>query len=238
MIDITGYITKTGGENGFNIKVTSDNIEYPPNNDIQVSKEVEVHINRYHYPSDNADTFERVSDTDNYRRDLIDTCRSLSRALRPGDRVKCSVFIVEEEIRNGAYAFVINTNRRDIQSYADFPLWLCPYGDRFERLEVDTPETLKFRRQNYYADINLKKCEKITGETWTYRSKKWVNKHPIRTFPRIWGIRFRTAVSKLWGKLRKENNLTIVLIITNIISIIGNIILTWLLFFKNLGQGT
>ena len=87
MIDIIGYITKTLSEKGFKIKVTSDNVEYPANNDIQDSKEVEVHINRYHYPSDNADTFERVSGTDDYRRDLIDTHRSLSRALRPGDRV-------------------------------------------------------------------------------------------------------------------------------------------------------
>ena len=48
MIDIIGYITKTLSEKGFKIKVTSDNVEYPANNDIQDSKEVEVHINRYH----------------------------------------------------------------------------------------------------------------------------------------------------------------------------------------------
>ena len=93
-------------------------------------------------------------------------------------------------MRNGAQVFVINTNRRDIQSYADFPLWLCSYSDHFKRLEVDTPETLKFRKQNYYTNINQKKCEEITGSTFNnYSNKWWINKHPKLIFPMIWGVR-------------------------------------------------
>ena len=236
MIDIIGYITKTLGENGFVIKVTSDKIEYQFN-DIHVSKEVEVHIDKYRYPSDNTDTFEKISGKDDYRRDLIDTYRSLSRALRPGDRVKCSVFIVEKEKRNGVETSVINTNRRDRQFYAEFPLWLCPYENLFERLEVDTPETIKFRKQNYYQYRNQEKLAKITDDEWNdYRNEPWINKHPIRIFPRIWRIRFRTAVSNLWERLTGQENLLKVSLIANIIlafiTAISVALNIWLLFFK------
>ena len=218
LIDIVGYVTKTNGANGFTIKVTSDKIDYPPGNDIQVSKEVEVHIDQYRYPVDNDNVFERVSGRDDYRSSLIDTHRSLSNALRPGDRLKCSVFIVEREMRNGVEVYVINTNRKDIQSYADFPLWLCPYDNRFERLEFDTPDTIKFRKQNYYTNINQKKCEKITGSEWyKYRDKPWINKHPIRTFPRIWGIQVKTTVSNLWKILMERDRLMAILLFTSIL---------------------
>ena len=131
MIDIVGYVTKTRGESGFMIKVTSDKIEYPPFNNVQILKEVEVHIDKYRYPDDNDTVFKRVSGQNDSRRDLIDKCRSLSDALKLGDRVKCSVCIVETEIRNGQEAYVINRNRNDIETYAKFPLWLYPNKDSF-----------------------------------------------------------------------------------------------------------
>ena len=219
LINITGYITKTNGENGFTIKITSDDTGYPSDNNIHVSKEVEVHIDRHRYPANNDNVFERLSGSDDSRRNLIDKYRSLSGALRLGDRVKCSVFIVENEMRNG---YVINTNRKDIQSYADFPLWLCPYDDLFERLEYDSRESLKFRKQWRYTCINRKKCEEITGSQWNdYRKKPWINKHPIRTFPRIWGIRFRKTVSNL---LSKTSTINIIGIVLGIIGIVATII--------------
>ena len=238
LINITGYITKTNGENGFTIKITSDDTGYQSDNNIHVSKEVEVRIDRHRYPANNDNVFERLSGSDDYRRNLIDKYRSLSGALRLGDRVKCSVYIVENEMRNGFETYVINTNRKDIQSYADFPLWLCPYDDFFERLEFDTLDTIKFRKQNYYTNINQKKCKEITGSEWNdYRNKWWINKNPKIIFPRIWGIRFRKAVSNLWERLTGQETLLKVSLIANIIlafiTAISVALNIWLLFFKN-----
>ena len=229
LIDIVGYVTKTNGENGFTIKVTSENTGYPPLNNIQASKEVEVRIDKYRYPADNDNVFERVSGTDNYGRDRIDKCCSLSDALRPGDRVKCSVYIVEKEKRNGGEVYVINTNRMAIQSYADFPLWLCPHEGFFQRLEVDSWESLKFRKQWFYTCINREKLKKITGSTWNdYRSKPWINKRPIRTFPRIWWIQVKTTVSNLWKRITGQENSIAISVIgcaaTIVIGIIGIVV--------------
>lgn len=240
MIDIVGYITKTNGERGFTIKVTSEKTDFSSFTDIHDSKEVDVYIDGYRYPHDSDDIFTPVSKQDNYRRDLIKKHRSLSDALRPGDRVKCSVYIVEKQKRDGVEAPVINNNRKDIQSYEDFPLWLCPYGNFFERLDIDTPETIKFRKQNYYRNKNWKKCEEITGDEWNgYRDKPWINRHPIRTLPRMWGIQVKTTISNLWNRFTRQENLpkasliaNIILAFTTTISIAVNIILAWLLFSK------
>ena len=233
MIDIIGYVTKLHGKNGFEIKVTSDKVQHLSFSDIQVSKEVRVFIDRYHYPSDDDSEFEKITGEGEYRRDKINNSRSLSNALRKGDRVECSVFIVESETRNRVETHKIKRNRKDIETYADFPLWLYPDpdSDHFKRLEVDSRESLKFRKQWRYTCINREKYEKITGSKWNdYRNKGWINKHTIRTFPRIWGIRFRTAVSKLRKGFTKQENLTKISII---ISIILALITIWSLFFKN-----
>ena len=235
MIDITGYITKASSENGFTIKVTSAEIQYPSHNDVHVLKEVEVHIAKYLYPSDDTNAFERVSVRNDYRKDLIDKCRSLSNALRPGDRVKCSVFIVEKQKLNGVETAVINTNRRDIQSYADFPLWLCPYDNRFERLEVDTPDTIKFRKQWSYTCINREKCAEIVGSTFNnYSNKWWINKHPKLIFPMIWGVRFRTVTARLWEYYKDPKNTTITRIIATVSPLIAfaSLILNVWLFLR------
>lgn len=224
MINIVGYITKTNGERGFTIKVTSEQTDFSPSTDIHDSKEVDVYIDEYRYPHDSDDIFERVAEKDNYRRDLIKKHCSLSGALRPGDRVKCSVYIVEKKKRNGVEVYVINDNRKDVQSYADFPLWLCPYDGFFERLEVDTPETIKFRKQNYYRHKNWKKCEEITGDKWNdYRNKPWINKNPKIIFPILWWVRVKIAVSRFTGQVKDK--LTAINTIVTVIGIVVAIII-------------
>ncbi len=130
MIEITGYITEEIGKDGFMIKITSDAVPRLSLRNIQVSKEVVVFINEYHYPADFENIFEGVTTGENRRR-KIEESRSLSDALRPGDRVECVVYIVEEETHNGVGIHRINSNRRDLQDYADFHLWLYPNTDHF-----------------------------------------------------------------------------------------------------------
>lgn len=231
LIDIIGYVTGLHGESGFEIKVTSDKVTNLSFSDIQVSKEVRIWINAYRYPSDDGSEFKLTTIEDKYERDKINKFRSLSNALRMGDQVKCSVCIVEQEVRNGVETYVINYRRKDIETYADFDLWLCPYDDCFERLEGDSQESLKFRKQWLYTCINREKHEKITGDTlYEYRDKGWIRKHPNIVSPILWWIRFKTAISKLRKGFTQQENLTKISIIINIILALITI---WSLFFKN-----
>ena len=239
-IDIAGYVTKPLVNYHFTINVTSDRVERPSLSfsDIQVEKEVTIFISPGHYPTDYHSEFETITKEDKYHRDKINKCSSLGSALKIGDRVKCSVFIVEGDTHNGVTTQKINKNRNDIETYAKFPLWLYPDDDFFKRLEVDSQKSLKFRKQWFYTHRNWGKWEKITGGEWNdYKKKPWINKHPIRTFPRIWGIRFRTAVSNLWERLTGQETLLKVSLIANIIlafiTTISVALNIWLLFFKN-----
>ena len=201
LIDIIGYVTKLHGNNGFEIKVTSDSVERLSLSNLQVSKEVRIWIYAYHYPSEDGSEFKLTTVEDKHERDQINKFRSLSNTLRMGDQVKCFVCIVEQEVRNGAKTYVINYRRKDIETYADFDLWLCPYDDFFERLEVDSRESLKFRKQWRYTCINREKCAEITGSTWNdYRKKWWINKNPTIILPIIWWIQVKTTVSNLWKR--------------------------------------
>ena len=238
LIDIIGYVTELHGENGFKIKVTSDRVVSRSFSDLQVSKEVRIWINAYRYPSDNSSEFKLTTVEDKYHRDKINKSRSLSNALRMGDPVKCSVFVVEQETRNEVETYVINYRPKDIKTYADFDLWLCPNDSCLERLEADSRESLKFRKQWRYTCINRRKCTKITGSTWNdYRNKPWINKHPIRTFLRIWWIQVKTTTSNIWKRLTKQENLLKTSLIANIIlafiTAISVTIAIWSLFFKN-----
>lgn len=232
MIDIIGYVTQTHGKDGFTIKVTCDAVQSLSFRNIQISREVRVFMRPY-YPSETNNVFQEIpiSQWDNPRNREIDESRSISNALRMGDRVKCSVFIVETETHNRQEIFVINRNRKDIEAYADFPLWLYPDPQLFKRLEVDSRESLKFRKQWFYTCLNRGKCEEITGDKWNkYRDKPWINKHPIRTFPRICWIRFKTAVANLWKRIAGEgkNKLAIIsLVATILFGIIGIVVAIW-----------
>ena len=102
-----------------------------------------------------------------------------------------------------------------------------PMTSFFERLEVDTPQTLKFRKQNYYMDINKTKYEKITGNR--YQNKWWMNKNPQIIFPILGWIRIKTRASNLWKRFGEQDNLLKASIIINIIL---SLITIWSLFFK------
>ncbi len=207
IIDITGYVTELHGENGFQIKVTSDRVYSRSLTDLQVSKEVRVVINPNHYPSDNGSEFKLITAKDKDHRDRINKFRSLSNALRMGDQVNCTVFIVEREARNEVETYVINNRPTDIKTYADFDLWLCPYNKCLERLEVDSQESLKFRKQWFYTCRNREKCKKITGSEWNdYRDKWWINKNPTIILPILWWIQVKTTVSNLWGRFTGREN--------------------------------
>ena len=69
-------------------------------------------------------------------------------------------------------------------TYTRYPLWLYQNTESFKRLDVDTPETLKYRRRNYYLDRNRNTCVKITGASFQKHNKSWwINKHPLIVVP-------------------------------------------------------
>ena len=236
LIDIVGYVTELHGKSGFKIKVTSDKVSYLSVRDIQVSKEVRIFIKPYLYPSNDESEFRKITQRDDPRIDKINEYCSLSDALKPGDRVKCSVYMVETEIRNGQEIYTINNRRRYIKTYPDFDLWLCFYDSCLKRLEADSKESLKFRKQWHYTCRNRGKYKKITGDTlYGYRDKKWVNKNPKIISPILWGIRFRTAATKLWKYYKDPKNTTITRIIATIsplIALASLILNIWLFFFR------
>ena len=230
MIEINGYVTETHGKARFTIKIMNDNVEDEKGNHPGVSKEKSVFIPGALYPNDYHDQFEIVKDNE-YLMGKIDECWSRCKELSKGDRVECVVFIVEEVVQNGVTIYNINRNPNNIETYTKFDLWLYPDPQSFKRLEVDSRESLKFRKQWRYTCINREKYEKITGDTlYGYRDKAWIRKHPNIVSPILWWIRFRTAISKLRKGFTKQENLTKISII---ISIILALITIWSLFFKN-----
>ena len=115
-IDITGYVTELHEESGFKIKVTSDAVHSRSFSDMQVSKEVRVWISANLYPSNNGSEFKRITPKDKDYREKINKCRSLSNALKLGDRVTCVVFVVETRTLNGVESYVINDRPKDIKT--------------------------------------------------------------------------------------------------------------------------
>ena len=228
IIDITGYVTELHGEDGFKIKVTSDWALSRSFRDMQVSKEVRIWISADRYPSDDSSEFKKVEDKD--QRDRINQFRFLSNALRMGDQVDCVAFIVEQETRNGITSHIINKRSKDIKTYADFDLWLCPYDGCFKRLEADSRESLKFRKQWFYTCLNRGKYEKITG--YPFGDYGWINKNPKIVFPIIAWIRIKTYLSNLWNRLTRQENppktiahkLAIIGIVVGIISIVATVV--------------
>ena len=82
LIDITGYVTEAYGDNKFKIKITSDRVSNLFS-DIQVSKEVEVFIKPYYYPTDHHTEFKPTGESE-YNKDKVNDCIFLSKVLRRG----------------------------------------------------------------------------------------------------------------------------------------------------------
>ena len=215
-IDITGYVTEGLTGYSFAIKVTSDKVKHLSVRDIQVGKEVRIAMPPELYPFEGNNKFIELSGWDDPRREKINECLSFGKALKKGDQIECSVFIVDRETR------AINRNPRDIETYAIFELWLYPNKGYFRRSESDSRESLKFRKQWRYTCINRAKYQKITDYILTsYKEKKWVNKNPKITFPILWWIQVKTTVSNL---LKRFTNSTKIGIVLGVISIVATII--------------
>ena len=220
-IDITGYVTERLTSYSFAIKVTGDSVERLSLSNLQVSKEVRIAIPPYLYPLDDNSKFIRLTARDDPRTndpciDQINKCLSFGSALSKGDQIECSVFIVEEDTR------AINRNRKDIETYADFDLWLYPNNGYFRRSVSDSRESLKFRKQWRYMCINREKCKKITGQLLNkYRDKWWINKNPKMIFPMLWWMQVKTTCSNL---LQKASITNIITIIGAVVTIIGAVV--------------
>ena len=227
-IDIIGYVTEPLVSYSFTIKVTSDSVERLSLSNLQISKEVRIGIPPYFYPLDDNSKFIGLTARDDPLLNDplindINECLSFGYTLRKGDQIECSVFIVDPETR------AINRNRRDIETYAYFDLWLYPDNGYFTRSESDSRESLKFRKQWRYACINREKCGKITGYAYKYRSRRWINKNPTIIFPILWWIQVKTAVSNLWERFTGQENLpknklAIIGIVLGVISIVATIV--------------
>lgn len=238
-IDITGYVTERLSSYHFKVKVTSDKVENRSLSNLQVSKEIRIAIPPYFYPLDDHSKFIGLIPLDDPRLDdpyLDDLCLddprineakeclSFCRALREGDQIECSIFIVDPKTRD------IDRNPNNIETYAKFPLWLYPNKGYFRRAESDSRESLKFRKQWRYTCLNMEKCRKVTDYAYQHRSRWWINKNPKIIFPIIWGIRVKTAVSNLWERLTgqgKNKSTTINTIVTIIGIVVAIIIAIW-----------
>ena len=215
-IDITGYVTERLTSYSFAIKVTGDSVERLSLSNLQVSKEVRIAIPPYLYPLDDNSKIIELTAGDDPRIDQINKCYSFAKTLRMGDQIECSVVIADWKTR------AIIRNRREIETYADFDLWLYPNNGYFRRSESDSRESLKFRKQWRYMCINREKCKKITGQLLNkYRDKWWINKNPKMIFPMLWWMQVKTTCSNL---LQKASITNIITIIGAVVTIIGAVV--------------
>jgi len=213
---LTGYVTESHGKKGFTIKVTEDDVTDEKGKHPQVSKEAKIYINPIHYPY-NESCYVRVEIMDDNRSNLIDKCISVSEGLKKGDRVKC-----DEKVDTNTNSYSINDDPNVRQTYTKYPLWLDPNLDTFKRLGVDTPETLKFRKQLYIMDRNRNTCEKITGDSsQKYNKSWWINKNRIIAFPYFIGLWVKTKISNLWVYLSGKNLTVLGIILTVALAILG-----------------
>ena len=154
IIKITGYVTEPLAGYHFKIKVTGDSV-----GNLQVSKEIMIFILPNLYPSDDHSKFIRLTAQNDPRLNdahinEIKECFSFIGALREGDQIECSVYIVDPK------TCAINRNRNDLETYAKFTLWLHPNNDYFRRSESDSRESLKFRKKWRYTCINRENTKK------------------------------------------------------------------------------
>ena len=108
MIKIEGYVIESYGKEGFKIKITKDDVEDEKGKHPNVSKEKDIYINPSHHPHDER-SFVRVGNGGDNRRYYIDECMSVSAVLKKGDRVECSVYIVDDNITENTNSYAINS---------------------------------------------------------------------------------------------------------------------------------
>ena len=238
LIKITGYVTEAYSYK-FKLHVLNDSIENEQGIHPNISNEIEIFIHNNRYPDDYHAKFEMIGkDEGSYKWRLLREALSICKGLRKGALVNCEVFVVNIKVdSNGSESYEISSDPIHIENYTKYLLYLYPNSNSFQHLDRDTRETLKFRIQNYYTDINKAKFHNVTGgEFYKYSEKWWINKNPKITFPILWWIRIRTITSNLWKRFTKQENLPKASLIANIIlAFITAISVTlniWLLFFK------
>lgn len=221
MPTITGYVTETHGESGFKIMITEDNFDGTKGKRLKLPEEAEVTISGHLYPHDSAARFVEAGES---RKNRIKRCKSISKGLKKGDMVTCLVYSVEVDNDINETIYKIKDNDT-IQSYEDSNLWLYQSEHSFFRLDVDTPQSVKFRKQNSYLDRNRKKCEEIVGDlSYKYNKKRWMYKHPKRNVLRFVGLRIKTKVSNLWGYLSAKNMTVLGIMLSVPLAIIGIVV--------------
>ena len=157
LIKIIGYVTETYGEGSFTIKITDDKVTDDKGKHPQVSKKAKIYTIQDYYPHESFYVFiGGQGDKNDPRLREIEKCMSFSKGLKKGDRVDICVYIVHEKQENKETVYYIDNNPVNRENYTKFYLWLHPGSNMFKRLEIDTPQTLKFRKQNYYTDENRK----------------------------------------------------------------------------------
>ena len=228
LINITGYVTETLRRGCFTIKITDDDVTDNKGKHPQVSEEVKIYIKQGYYPHKSIYIYIGQGDKNDLRLGDIEKCTSFSKGLKKGDRVDICVYIVCEKQENNKPVYHIDDNPVNRENYTKFYLWLHPGSNMFKRLEIDTPQTLKFRKQNYYTDKNRKTFEKIVGSlSYKYNYKWWINKNPKILCPLFVGVWIKTKVSNILGKIFGKGNISdrSVTIICTILSIAVAIIL-------------
>ena len=209
LINITGYVTETLRRGCFTIKITDDDVTDNKGKHPQVSEEVKIYIKQGYYPHKSIYIYIGQGDKNDLRLGDIEKCTSFSEGLKKGDRVDICVYIVHEKQENKETVYYIDNNPVNRENYTKFYLWLHPGSNMFKRLEIDTPQTLKFRKQNYYTDKNRKKFEKIVGSlSYKYNYKWWINKNPKILCPLFVGVRIKTKVSNILGKIVGEDKIS------------------------------
>lgn len=224
MVRITGYVTESHGRKGFKIKIIEDNVEDEKGRHPEVSKEVDITINETLYQKSGSIYFEEANEG---RLEEIQECLSNSLGLRTGDMIKCQAWIVERNYDENVspYKHKLNDDPNVKLSYTKYELFLIPHTKFFRRLVIDTPQSLKFRKKNYYMDRNRAICGKICGNsTYEYRKEWWIKINPKLLFPVFAGIWFKTKVSKLWGYLSAKS-LAVLGVILGVIGIIVTILI-------------
>ena len=204
-INIIGYVTETFKEGNFTIKITDDDVTDEKGKHPQVSKKATIYIRSGYYPHESYYVpIGGGTDRNDLRLGEIEKCISFGKGLKKGDMVDICVYLVNTKQENKETVYQIDDNPANRENYTKtyFYLWLHPGSNMFKRLEVDIPQSLKFRKQNYYTDKNRRTVKKIVKcSLYKYNFKWWINKNPKMLFPLFVWIWIKTKVSNILDKI-------------------------------------
>ena len=225
LVKIRGYVTDAriymiedrpyNRGTGFTLCVLSDNVENEQGKHPNISKEFFVAILNL-YPNDihtRLENVEKRREQKTRQYEYVQECISICKGLRKGALVDCEVFIVNTVDNNDdTTTYEINTDPTDRVNYSEHKLILYANPNFFKHLDEDTPETLKFRRQNYCIETNIKNGFDLVGgsDFAKYLTKWWIDKNPKLIAPIFWWIWIKSQLHKLWKRfIGKESPISI-----------------------------